>query len=162
MTMHQLSAVMLTVLERVEERLTEPVGLSSLSPGLETVWDDCCNGQLWVRLVAVQPMMDTAAQRGVPQNAGLLGWLVDLAIGTARCVISLQEDGSPPTADQMTTDAQAEVQDMEDIRDALLCNMDGIPNLIRPTLVTWAPLGPLGGCVGGEWQFRFLLRYCGC
>lgn len=155
--MASLGDVMLAVLGRVEEHLREPVGLSSLSPGQETVWDDCCGGQLWVRLVSVVPQMDPSASRGAAPNCGLLGWTVDLAVGAVRCVTGLDENGEPPTADVMTNDVLAEVRDMEDIRDALIYEMGDIPCLSRPTLLNWAPLGPLGGCGGGEWQFRFLL-----
>lgn len=158
----QLSAVLLTLKDRVESRLTEEVGLSSLSPGTETVWDDCCNGQLWVRLISMVPLVDANAQRGVPSTAGLLGWSVEVAVGAVRCITSLHEDGTPPTADEMNADVLAEIQDMVDIRDALLCNVQGIPNLSRPRLLNWAPLGPIGGCSGGEWQFQFLMPYCAC
>lgn len=129
-------------------------GLVHLSPGAEVAWDNCCEGggQLYVRVVQQYPSGRPFPSQDLSANSCSPLMRVALcAVGVIRCAHTLDSDGRPPTAAEMTGDTKATLRDAEALWDTLVCEVKPeVPGLI---VGAWTPLGPQGGCVGGEWQF---------
>lgn len=158
--MTQIGMALQAILGCAEQALSVPVSLSSLVPGGEVAWDDCCEGQLWIRVAGITPVVDPATARGVDPNCAIHGWQVQAAVGVVRCVTVLDSDGTPPDAETLTNETEQMLLDAEDVRGALLCCAADIGGIQRLSLGSWAPAGPLGGCAGGEWTFQFVLSNC--
>lgn len=124
-----------------------------LQPGAEVAWDECCGGQLWGRVVRVSGR----TKPGSGFNAcAILFWEVVLAVGVIRCVAVSAEDGTAPSDEAITADAWQFLSDLAAIQEALACRVDlaGVGD--------FTPLGPQGGCAGGEWQFTVRVPVCAC
>lgn len=117
--------------------------------------DDADCNQLWVRVVAVDPMAIPESWGG---NGCAVTLQVSLEVGILRC-IEIPSGGEAPTA----TDVHlASVQSMEDMLAiqcaALTCQDTTDPDnpvdiFAAITLGGWTPAGPLGGQYGGIWTF---------
>lgn len=135
-------------------------GRALLVPG-DNVPDDWCNcdGQLYVRVIQIVP---TGQQPHCPP----LAQTVTLGVGVIRCAATLDDNGSPPAASVLTAEALAMTQDAATLYGALVCCGPQLvtDQLIKkaPTIVSWAPQGPLGGCARGEWVFTLSLDVCSC
>ena len=131
---------------------TDAPGRVHLMPGASPVWDDCCEegGQVWVRVINIVPMA------GKVPTCPVLGWRATLGVGTIRCAHVLDDDGNPPTPEEMTQDTERMTQDLANLGRALLCEA-GISSVVN-----WLPAGPDGGCVGGEWTVTITYDWCGC
>lgn len=143
---------------------------SFIAPGLTVPWDDCCpdcggaEGQAWVGVgpagmfpAGPFPSQDTSPQRCAPHE-----YAAEVVVGVLRCAHTVDDQGHPPTAVQVTADAAKVHRDAAIVRDALLCcyAADLDPGEFR--LGAWAPLGPQGGCVGGQWTATIRLPACPC
>lgn len=137
----------------------EPCRMSAY-PGAEIAWDVCetCgtrNGQL---AAAVQGMQVSSPGPGCSR----ILWTAQ--IGVTRCAASVGNDGSPPPVDAVSADADQQAADADAIASLILCCMREDPALVdvadRVELVSWQPLGPSGGCVGGAWTVRGVLDVC--
>ena len=104
------------------------------------VWDDCCGGVLYVRVVGVTPVTQASAAMG---TCALLGWAVTLGLGRA------------PRDKDLTEDALRLTQDAADLGQMLMCETNA-------SNVSWAPQGPDGGCMSGEWTFDLRVSGCAC
>lgn len=124
-----------------------------LMPGSSVVWDDCCNGELWVRVTSLAPTVTNVTEvSDVTVNAGL---------GIVRCMHGLDGEG-PPTAAQMTNDTLSMTADADALLQALYTFTPG-PQTRPIVLGTGNPLGPQGLCGGFEWTFSFRQILCiGC
>lgn len=155
----QLPTLMGAVLEDVATYLGDRVERVLLQPGDEVAWDDCCNGQLAVRLISLVPIPSgTPGARPCPPA----GWNATLGISMIRCVATLQDDGEPPTAEAITVDALDVLGDMALIQLAIDCVTRARPEVQRLELLSWTPLGPAGGCAGGEWRLHMFVPSCAC
>lgn len=136
------------ILQSVQDALVDaPPGRMVLMPGSQIVWDDCCNGQLWVRVVGVEPIRDAGC---------LYAFRATIGVGVVRCAAVLDDQGRPPSAADVTADAVRQNLDLQIIGDTLACH-DDVDALTR-----WAPAGPQGGCTAGEWQATVLYGVCDC
>lgn len=150
-------SVMQSLLDCAEQKMAEAgrpaFGRVFLNPGNEAPWDDCCSGQLWVRAGTMFPV------NPVQGNCGVTDFTTSLYLGSLRCAHTVDDNGTAPTAAEMTGDATAEVDEAEILLDAIRCCF----NNLGKKIVVWTPLGVEGGCVGGEWQVdvRVLLE-CQC
>lgn len=150
------------LLDTVTDSLTPTPGRSVLAPGSEVAWDDCCDGQVHVRVITVEPNYPTA-QRGnatVSGNCDPVAWSVTLGVGVIRCAAVLDDDGNAPAPHQITADARQMLDDMNTLAQALTCHT--FPGLDRLALSTWNPSGPMGGCHGGEWLVTATVLSCAC
>jgi len=154
-----LGPLMAAVLAEALAALTEPVGRVSLYPGADVAWDDCCEGQLWVRVAETTPT-GSGPQAGTRQPCGVHLWQVLLGIGVMRCAAVVKDDGTPPTPAELTADTLAMTQDRADIEEAIKCGVAPLTEQMH--FVRWDPLGPQGGCVGGEWLFFVKMGTCSC
>jgi len=138
------------VLAVVQSELTVQPGRVVLAPGVNVAWDDCCDGQLAVRVVNTVPQFQRNARQGCP-----VGFLVTLGVSLVRCVATLDDQGQPPAPWEMDHDGSVMMRDMGQIATALQCFQP--EHALSSYLGEWVPLGPEGGCAGGEWTFTVLL-----
>lgn len=143
--------------------VSPPPGRSFIQVGGEVAWDDCCDGQVWVRVRSINPST-VGAQRGgvVGDPCGFPFWEVEVSVGIVRCVAVVDDDGVAPRPLVITEDAGQMLDDMAALQTAIQCCAPAIPTVQRLSIGTWTPLGPLGGCAGGEWNATLLLPNCQC
>lgn len=124
-----------------------------VAPGAQVAWDDCCDGQLWVRLAGLSPAPKPQAQT----NCVVPFYFAEVELGLLRCASVVDEDGTPPTPTQLEMEGLAGLSDLGAMLQAIQCN----PNTREVRRYT--PQGPQGGCVGGVWTFQVRLHNCiGC
>ncbi len=146
------------VLAAVLAELDPVPGRVLIAPGAEVAWDSCCDGQLWVRVVGVEDASSLLnARPGADGSCSPVAWLVTLGVGVLRCSPSVDDRGRVPAAGALTENARELVADMEALVRALTCRIE---TPLRS--LAWAPLGPEGGCAGGEWTFSVVVPACGC
>lgn len=132
-----------------------------LAPGLEVAHDDCCEGggQLWVRVIEQIPYVPPGRVVN-PCGSGMK--TVRYGVGTIRCVHSLDSRGHPPSAATVTADAVGGWQDANALEQMFYCCLPVEGDLFAKNLDRYDPIGPLGGCAGGEWTITTKVRTCGC
>lgn len=133
-----------------------PGRIIHIAPGQEVAWDDCCDGQLWSRVIQVSPHVTNGTRSAAGPPCGVDYWIATVALGVIRCAYSLNEDGTVPSPAQITSDGQQMLDDMVVLQQVVLCN----PNTWE--IQGWTPSGPLGGCHGGEWVFTVKFQTCQC
>ena len=132
----------------VEEHLSTKPGRTIVAPGSTVAWDDCCAGQLWARVITVVPLYK-GTMNGVQCPTG---YDFTLGVGVIRCVATVDDRGRAPSAQQITRDGTAGQRDMREIADVLQSYRP--VDALAGRLGTWTPLGPDGGCAGGEWTYQ--------
>jgi hypothetical protein len=155
-----VAPVMEQVLECAAAVLEPPVARSSLYSGATVAFDDCCDGQVWVRLVSLTPVLvQDRAQTGRTTTApgcGVIGWVALLAVGALRCAAVVDDAGHAPAPAVLTAETQQMTADAFALAEALTCCA------VDVTPQRWDPIGPEGGCVGGEWTVAVRLDACPC
>lgn len=124
-------------------------------PGLRLPWDECCDGQLWARVVNVQPAT-SSNPRAVSAPCGVLFWNVTIGLNIIRCVATVNDQGQAPKPEQIDKDGQEMLNDLATLQQVILCHPK------TRSILSWNPLGAQGGCAGGEWQFTARIDACGC
>lgn len=147
------------ILVEIGAALDPPVGRLALYPGLEVAWDDCVCGQAWVRLVNLLPS-GTAPRTASGQPCGVLMWTATLGVGALRCAATVDDNGDAPAPIDLISDTLQMTADVAALKQALECDVK--PYVEQLTFLRWDPLGPQGGCVGGEWQVQVKIGNCGC
>lgn len=142
-----------------------PVDLVTIAPGQTVAWDNCCEngGQLYVRAVEVFPTAGPGASFPAidsQQQCGVTLLAAQLAVGVIRCAHTIDDEGNPPTAAEMTADALGTTADMSILLDAIRCCFG--PQQRHFKLSNWTPQGVQGGCVGGEWNLFVAVSPCSC
>jgi hypothetical protein len=145
--------VLLGMLGCAATALHPPPGRALVSPG-PVAWDDCCDGQVWVRLVSLAPIP------AATQPCGVTMWQANIAVGVLRCASVLDDQGVAPPAARITAEAGMVSQDATNLAHAIQCCM--CPLAERINISNWVSLGPEGGCVGGEWMLTALIPNCRC
>lgn len=138
------------VLDAVNARLAAPHAF--IAPAAEVAHDHCCDGMVAVRVTRIAPRQPPGgAGRAVAPspNDHISGLLVTVGVQHVRCVEVVDDRGIPPDASAIHADGQAVLADAEKVMQALLCDLD---SKYRPRLLVWTPIGPSGGCAGGEWE----------
>lgn len=169
-----IGQIMADVLTCAEEALTaaeRPCDRVLLVPGALPAWDECCDGFLYVRLVSMYPTAGQSApfpnQDTRPGNCKPVMIASQLAIGVLRCAATVDDNGVVPTAATLTAEARGMTADASILLAAIKCciaDMAGDSgSLVEQLLLgAWQPLGPDGGCVGGEWTLTVAHGSCGC
>lgn len=129
-----------------------------VAPGEVVAHDDCCDGQVWARLVTLAPTPTTnPAGRPGLHPCALPHFVATIELGVIRCAAVVNSNGKAPSPRQITADGQQGLADMSTLLGVLRCT----PNLRG--LQAWTPVGPEGGCHGGFWTFTALISNCiGC
>lgn len=155
-----VQSIMQDLLDAADVNMRNDTGLQFLAPGAQVAWDNCCDdgagvgGQLWVRCMGIWPTT-SFPQKAKNQNCGTRIMTAQLAVGAIRCVHTINDQGIPPSGAQMTGDAVKIMQDADDMFEGIRDNF-GHPHVVDQ----WSPLGPDGGCGGGEWQLFVRLTPC--
>lgn len=155
-----LGPVLSTALACADAALIPQVGRAALYPGSSVAWDDCCEGQVWVRLISLTPSGNPANSRNQLTPCGVLMWTATIGVGVLRCAATLDDAGNAPSPALLNADTLQMTQDMINIAEALQCCL--APQLGKLSMTRWDPLGPNGGCVGGEWVATLLIDNCRC
>lgn len=141
-------------LDRFGAQNRTPMRVVTYQPGSEVAWDGCCDGQLWARVVTIQPGPVQPKASGIPCG---VPWMdVTLGLGIIRCVAGPSSKGQPPSAAKITDDGAVMLLDLAVLQEAMLC----VGKTVR--VVAWTPLGPQGDCAGGEWTFTIRILTCAC
>lgn len=152
-----LTPILLNIVSTAEEGLSTLPAYSVLVPGVQSAWDDCCAGQLALR---VREIVEKPVVRGAACPAG---WSITCGLELVRCVATVNDQGEAPNSGQITADGSAAMLDMQELHQALRCTIPKIAGISNLTIERWRPVGPQGGCAGGEWTFNFLWTgWCGC
>lgn len=140
-----------------------------LAAGAEVAWDECCDGneetgsgQLWVRLIEFYPTGPFPGREARPTNCSPVLMAASLGIGIIRCAHGMDSKGRAPKAEDLSADALRMTADASVLLEAIKCCIPGLKNVEKAAIQTWLPLGPEGGCVGGEWQVIVGLGTCAC
>lgn len=148
----QIEHIIAPIIAEAEKALNPTPGrIMRLVPGEAAEWDDCCEGQLWGRLVAVQPISDQQRQANRP--CPITGYVATLELGVIRCVHTVDDNGHAPAPKEIEMDGLQTVRDMETLANVLACAD------VR-SINQWLPLGASGGCGGGMWLFTVRLDNC--
>ena len=138
-----------------------PAGLVTLAPGNTVVWDNCCdsdegNGELWTRLISIVPQPQPSQPCDITDLQARVG------VGVVRCMHGLNDDGDPPTAEEMTEDTLGMTQDAAILLNAIR-EWEGtrFVNLKSLKVESGLPQGPSGYCGGFEWTLTFRVGLCG-
>jgi hypothetical protein len=142
-------ALALPVLERLRDALTVELAQTlaglpsrvSLVPGANLVLD-CDKG--WVRLNAAAPSVRWP-NFGGSLNSCADPTAVQVQVGVARCVITMDADGRPPTAEEDDESVRVQLSDYAALRRTVLCSLPGKDYVLG----TYLPVGPQGGLSGG-------------
>lgn len=134
------------VLDACRDALSVAPGRSVIAAGYGVAWDDCCDGQLSVRVIRTTPLY-----KGNPINGCPVGFEHLLSVSLVRCVATMNDRGQAPTEDEMTADGRAMIRDMNELANILQCM--SIPKTLGSWLGPFRTVGPQGGCAGGEWDF---------
>lgn len=143
------------LLDAAERALTTPIGRVVRAPGTTPAFDDCCDGQLYTRLMLVQPIMGQQRRSAAGVQCDIIGWSAQVALGVVRCAAAVDDYGNAPSAAAVSANGQDASQDMSDLAEFLMCR--GVAQIER-----WQPIAEQGGCHGGEWVFRIEVEHCGC
>lgn len=122
-----------------------------LAPGGDVPWDDCCAGQVWVRVASLAPSIQQP-------NCGVAQVSATLTLGCLRCVSTLDDAGNAPTPEQVMTDTANEIADAHLLLDAIECCWRAHGR----DVTEWTPLGVEGACAGGEWSLTVPYDPCLC
>lgn len=136
-----------------------PGRIITYQPGEEVAWDGCCDGQLAMRLIGLDLSAPQANAQGL--ICGGKWWNARLGLSLIRCVASLDTDGKRariPSADAITDDGAQMLADIATLQDVVMC----LGKTAAAPAPAWVPLGPNGGCAGGEWQFTVRVPVCAC
>lgn len=156
MSNQNIKTIYANVLAAVGGRLTEPVGRTVLVPGLDEVWDDCCDGQLYLKQVEVFPTASAGAAFPAldpVQSCGPLLLALHLEVGVIRCAAVVDDQGNAPDPALITADALLQTDDWQSVLDALVIDVPRLPYVQRTKLDKWVPKQTQGGCAGGGWSF---------
>jgi len=146
--------------------LAGPPGTCCVVPGRDVALDDCCAGQAWVRILRVygssmESFPDAARQPHDTDRCTGGRWAVEFGAGVVRCVPGLDGRGQPPTGAELEASAGQVADDASRIRRAVLCCFaDGSDEGLW--VGDWLPVGPEGGCVGGELSVVVGVDGCEC
>lgn len=176
--MRNYTEILQGVLSTVHTALDDagrPPGRAELVPGLRPAWDDCCDGQLYLRVIEVYPTAGSNApfpqidtqQRGAAGGlCAIHGVAVHIGVGVIRCVATIRDDGSAPSPEEVSADGDLMLKDMDTLLDALLCKVpqaDFYTSAIHGLKMDrWQPQGAEGGCAGGEWGVYLWIDPCLC
>lgn len=122
-----------------------------LEPGAEAVWDECCDGYLYVQL-----------RTGIPKepqgNCGVTLFTASLFVGILRCAATLNDNMAYPKAEVLNAEAGTIADDLETLLNAINCCFPDESVRVQ----TWNALSQ-GDCSGGEWQVDIVSKVpCGC
>ena len=155
MALDQTSPVLTDFLALTKAALIPAPSRAFVSAG-SVAWDECCDGQTWVRVTSLVPDPPT------DQRCSVDWWDAGIEVGVLRCASVVDDRGNAPSASRLTAEAQSTARDMWNLAEAIRCYFADVPTVVHVDLGTWTPLGAEGGCVGGTWTATVRLAACAC
>lgn len=119
----------------------------------QPVWDQCCDGgqlAVFMERVYVASTFPAANNTAITCAAPLIG---EFTLQLIRCVPTMDDQGHPPTPDDLTASAQAIYSDMYITFRAVLCCLAAYRKYRNFTMRDGRFVGPQGGCAGFEIKF---------
>lgn len=148
------------------EEAGTPPGRVELTPGRLPAWDDCCAGQLYLRVREVFPTGPfpsfDATQKGVNSQCAIKMVGVSFAVGMMRCAAILDDNGNAPSPADVSADGDEMLDDMSIILNTLVCVAPTLPGVLSLKMDRWMPQGTEGMCHGGEWGAMIAVDPCLC
>ena len=130
--------------------LDGPPARVGIVAGEAVALDDCCAGQLWVRIGDITPAAGTGVE---------VAWTVHLEVGVLRCAPTVSPHGTPPSPTDEQAAAAAVADDGARLRRAVRCAFGADQDSV---IGVWRPIGPQGGCVGGLIRLTVTAFDCDC
>lgn len=135
-----------------------------LVPGTAEVWDDCCEGQLYARVIDVFPtapfpQFDTV-QKGANLACSIKMMNLHIGLGLIRCAATVDDEGRAPTAAAVSANGEDMLADMALLLDVITCKVPSVKKILGVKLDRWTPKGVTGGCHGGEWGVHLAIDPC--
>lgn len=163
-----MSAIARCLCTNLVDTIGGPPGRCCAIPGSAVILDDCCDGTGWVRMDRVDaiPAGTLDIQRtmyswgGAPCGPDLFRLI--LGVGVMRCAATIDEAGTPPSCERLEFETQRWLSDVDAIYRAALCCVDDNVQVYQVDPLVLAPLGPAGGCVGGELTVAYTVDLCPC
>lgn len=125
--------------------------------GESPAWDYCgeCSGDTCgMGYITVQSVFPSSA---FPEEEAYAKcstpFAAAITVGALRCAPVMSENGDLPSEEEMAEAFLATNADMGAILEAIQC-CDAFDDY---ALGSWTPLGPTGGCAGGEWTLTVAL-----
>lgn len=158
---------LLACLETVLSKYDAEACRTFIAPGGPPSWDVCCDcetgdGQAWVQIASVTPTDDFPIPQSGPMRCPPSGFAALLNIGILRCAAVLDDQGRAPSSERLTADAAKVQRDRAIVAETLRCCYldDADPGTY--VIGSWTPLGPQGGCVGGQTSLTAAVPACRC
>lgn len=123
----------------------KPSRVVSLVPGTSVVWDECCDGQLTVRLVNMAPKIKAGPVQSLP--CSIEYWIATFEVMILRCAATVDNRGISPSPQRLAQDGTQGLRDMNKVTAGLFANSK------VKSIGNWQPQGPQGGCFGGSITF---------
>lgn len=138
-----------------------------LAPGVQEVWDDCCEGQLYIRVIDVFPTATfpqfDPAQQGANLACAIKMLNYHIGLGVVRCAATVNDAGEAPSAAQVSADGSVMVEDLQTLLKVITCKVPLVKGVMKVKVDRWTPKGVQGGCHGGEWGVHLAVDPClGC
>lgn len=113
----------------------------------------------WVRVVRIYPSGGRfPAQAFDVESCPANEWGVELELGVFRCVATIDDDGRPPSCDQVRRDVEVQLDDAAAMRQAVNCCFADDDRLM--VVGPWEPIPPQGGMAGGRMTVTVLIGDC--
>lgn len=138
-----------------------PVAKAFVNPGLTVPDDECCEGQLAVRVIERFPSRTFPTIDTTSSNCHPMFWAVQLGVSVMRCAQTIDDNMEFPAAEEMTADAFAMNADAAILETAIRCCW--VPKGTEKKMIQqWVPRETEGGCMGGEWLVYYAQGSCSC
>lgn len=134
----------------------------------EIAWDACDCGQLAVttpRLYPSRVFPAESVEDAEQDRCGTPYLGVPYTVSILRCAAGMDDDGNPPTCEQLAADALVWHQDAAAVRRGLGCclqELEAQDRILGWVLGPTTAVGPQGGCVGSETVVTVALPNCLC
>lgn len=145
--------------EALADTVAGPVCRCSFMSGVSAIADICgvapdgSEGQAWVRMSRLFLTRDFPRPISDIFNCAAGLWAVEFELGVLRCGVVPDEDGDPPSAEELNCEAAKVMDDAYVLRTTAECC---IPSHYPTVPGEWQPLSS-GGCIGGKVTVMVLL-----
>jgi hypothetical protein len=137
-------------------------GRACVVPGAVVADDDCCDGQLAVALPTSYLSDGFPGSPGEGSTCGAAYLVQTYVIRLGRCVHTLDEQGNPPSCDQLDADSQLLDGDAQAVLAGAIGVLDAGGAFLDYRLRTRDAFGPAGGCAGVELNLVVGFNSDGC
>lgn len=158
---------LLSCLESVLSAYDAEACRTFVAPGGSPAWDACCDcgtgeGMAWVQISQVFPTDNFPVQQTGAMRCAPTGYGVQLVVGILRCAATLDDTGRAPSQERLTADAHKVQRDRAIVQEAIRCCYIDTADPGSYVIGPWTPLGPTGGCVGGQTTLSVVVPSCRC